>query len=81
MEFKLSRLQLTIKEERTLSPAELLPEIEFFFFFSLLGGRVLGWGKPNFPLLCLFLLDFQEHRELLPWWLPQPALIRCFLFL
>ena len=84
MEFKLSRLQLTIKEERTLSPAELFPEIDFFFLFfggGRGGERVFGWGKPNFPLLCLFLLDFQEHRELLPWWLPQPALIRCFLFL
>ena len=73
MEFKRSALQLTIKEERTLSPAELFPKVAFFFpfFFFLQGWGVLGWGKLNFPLLCLFLLDFQEHRGL-PSWLPQP---------
>ena len=44
MEFKLSRLQLTIKEERTLSPAELFPEIEFFFLFFV-GGAGTWLGK------------------------------------
>ena len=64
MEFKCSAVQLTIKEERTLSPAELFPKVAFFsfFFFFLKGWGVRGGGKPNFPLLCLFLLDFQEHR-------------------
>ena len=51
MEFKRSAVQLTIKEERTLSPAELFPKVAFFsfFFFFLQGWGGPGLGKAKLP--------------------------------